>query len=85
MTASPSRLELPANALRFLIMKYRTHAVDAGVSLADYEFECATDEEAKERAGRYLDVHPVLEIWQGVRPVARLSRSHAGGREVTCS
>ena len=58
-------------------MKYRTHAVDPyGVSLADYEFECTTDEEAKSRAARYLHVHPVVEIWQGVRRVARLTRSN---------
>ncbi|WP_245286999.1 hypothetical protein [Bradyrhizobium sp. Tv2a-2] len=57
-------------------MKYRTHGVDAcGVSLADYEFECATDEEAEERASRYLNVHPVIEVWQGMRRVARLTRN----------
>jgi hypothetical protein len=32
-------------------MRYRALAVDLhGVSRADYEFECATDEEAKRRA-----------------------------------
>jgi hypothetical protein len=57
-------------------MRYRAHAVDPhGVSLADYEIECATDEEAEERASRYLDVHPVIEIWQDMRRVTRLTRN----------
>jgi hypothetical protein len=57
-------------------MRYRVHAGDPyGVSLADYEFECATDSEAEERAAKYLHVHPVIEVWQGVRRVKRLTRN----------
>jgi hypothetical protein len=57
-------------------MRYRAHAVDLhGVSHADYEFECATDEEAKHRAASYLHAHPVIEVWQGVRRVVRLTRA----------
>jgi hypothetical protein len=46
----------------------------------DYEFECATDEEAKRRAASYLQAHPVIEVWQGVRRVVRLTRltAHLG-------
>jgi hypothetical protein len=56
-------------------MRYRAHAVDPnGVSLADYEFECSTDEDAKRRACTYLNLHPVIEVWEGVRRVTRLTR-----------
>jgi hypothetical protein len=56
-------------------MRYRAHAVDLhGVSLAVYEIECATDEEAKDRASSYLHAHPAIEVWQGVRRVVRLTR-----------
>ena len=58
-------------------MRYRAHAVDLhGVSLADYEFECAKDEDAKQRAANYLRAHLVIEVWEGVRRVVRLTRNH---------
>jgi hypothetical protein len=76
-------LERFDNSQRFVGMRYRAHAVDLhGVSLADYEFECATDEDAKQRAASYLQVHPVLEVWQGVRRVARLGRDPDGQRRI---
>jgi hypothetical protein len=54
------------------------HALDSyGVSLADYEFECLTDDDAKSRASRYLQIHPMIEVWQGVRWVDRLTRDMA--------
>jgi hypothetical protein len=56
-------------------MRYVAHAVDQyGVALAVYEFECKTDEEAKDRAEPYLEIHPTIEIWQDVRLVVRLTR-----------
>ncbi len=59
-------------------MRYRAHAVDAyGVSLTDYEFECANDEAAISRANGYLQVHPIIEVWQGVRRVDRLTRGRS--------
>jgi hypothetical protein len=73
-------------------MRYVAHAVDQyGVALATYEFECIADQEAKRRGEKYLQIHPVIEIWQGVRRIGRLPRderwlrsetsnSHAGFR-----
>jgi hypothetical protein len=56
-------------------MRYRAHALGLyGVSLTDYEFECVSDEDAKRRASNYLRVHPIVEVWQEVRRVARLTR-----------
>lgn len=43
------------NSRLIFVMRHRAHAVDLhGFSHADYEFECATDEEAKDRATSYL-------------------------------
>jgi len=54
-------------------MRYRAHAVDPyGVSLTDYKFECAADEEARSRANSHIRVHRVIELWQGMRRVDRL-------------
>ncbi len=43
-----------------------------------YELECADDEEAKRRAEEYLEAHEVVELWRGVRRVARLTRANTG-------
>ena len=44
------------------------------MALATYELECSDDEEAKFRARPFLEAHPSLEIWEGVRLVARITR-----------
>jgi hypothetical protein len=60
------------------VMRYKAHAVDVdGVSRAVYEFESANDQEAKYRAEGYLEAHPTIEVWEGVRRVARLTRDEA--------
>jgi hypothetical protein len=57
-------------------MQYRVHAVGiSGISRTDYELDCSTDEEAKRRAVSYLNIHSSVEIWQGIRRVARLTRT----------
>ena len=57
-------------------MRYVAYAVDlAGVAHATYEIECPNDDSAKQRAHKFLEAHPVVEVWQGVRRVARLTRS----------
>jgi hypothetical protein len=56
-------------------MRYVCYATDTfGVALATYELECSDDEEAKFRARPFLEAHPSLEIWEGVRLVARITR-----------
>jgi hypothetical protein len=63
-------------------MRYVAHATDlANVALATYEIEAGCDDDAKRRAQRFLEAHPAIEIWQGVRRVARLSRAEAGSSE----
>jgi len=55
-------------------MRYVARAVDQfGVSLATYEFECRSDEEARDRAGKYLEVHHTVDLWEGQRRVTRLT------------
>jgi hypothetical protein len=59
-------------------MHYVVNAVDlSGVAQATYELECADDEEAKGRAAKFLDAHPTVELWKGLRRVARLTRNEA--------
>lgn len=54
-------------------------AVDQfGVSLTAYELECAIDADAERRASTYLRIHPAVEVWQGIRRVARLTREQSG-------
>jgi hypothetical protein len=63
-------------------MHYVVHAVDlSGVAQATYELECADDEEAKGRAAKFLEAHPAVELWKGLRRVARLTRDEAKNRE----
>ena len=68
-----------ANTLfTLLFMRYRAHAVDLyGVSLAEYQFECRSDEEAEHRATVYLRMHPTIDLWQGARRIVRLARDEA--------
>ena len=59
-------------------MRYTAQAVDQfGVSLATYEFECHSDEEARQTAGKYLAVHDTVDLWENGRRVARLIDSRA--------
>ena len=54
-------------------MRYVAYAVDTfGVALATYEFLCANDADAEHRAGKLLDAHQTIEIWQGTRRVVAL-------------
>jgi len=56
-------------------MRYVAFAVDLfGVARATYEIDCANDADARRRAERFLNAHPVVEVWHGVRHVARLTR-----------
>jgi hypothetical protein len=56
-------------------MRYVAFAVDLfGVARATYEIDCANDADARCRAERFLDAHPAIEVWHGVRRVARLTR-----------
>jgi len=60
---------------RYSHMRYVAYAVDTfGVSLATYEFLCASDADAEHRARKLLEAHPTIEIWQGTRRVVRLTR-----------
>lgn len=62
-------------------MRYVVHATElSGVALAAYEIEAGCDDEAKRRAEIFL-AHPSIEIWDGVRRVARLIRAEAEARE----
>lgn len=54
---------------------YMAFAVDtSGVARATYELNCLTDEEAKQRAEVYLEVHEVIELWTDHKRIVRLSR-----------
>ncbi len=56
-------------------MRYIAYAVDlSGVARTAYELESADDAEAKRRAQNFLEAHPSIELWKGVRLVARLTR-----------
>jgi hypothetical protein len=48
-----------------------------GVAHATCEMECADDDDARLRAVRFLEAHPIIEIWKGARRVARLTKSEA--------
>jgi hypothetical protein len=61
------------------VMRYVVHATDlTGVALAAYEIEAGCDEHAGRRAEIFLEAHPSIEIWEGVRCVARLTREQLG-------
>lgn len=63
-------------------MRYVVHATDlSGVALAAYEIESGCDDDATRRAEIFLEAHPSIEIWEGVRRVARLTRAEAEIRE----
>lgn len=63
-------------------MRYVVHATDlSGVALAAYEIESGCDDDAMRRAEIFLEAHPSIEIWDGVRRVARLTRAEAEIRE----
>ena len=63
-------------------MRYVVHATDlSGVALAAYEIEAGCDDDARRRAVIFLEAHPSIEIWDGVRCVARLIRAEAEMRE----
>ncbi len=54
---------------------YVAFAMDAlGIAHATYEISCETDEEAKRRAAKYLQMHECIELWLNHRRVARLTR-----------
>ena len=56
-------------------MRYVAYAVDSfGVAHATYEIECAADEDATHRVRKLLEAHPTIELWQGVRRVARMTQ-----------
>ena len=56
-------------------MRYIAYAVDlVGIARAVYEIDCQTDKDAEDRAERFLDAHPVVEVWDGPRRVVRLVR-----------
>jgi hypothetical protein len=53
-------------------MDYRAYLVDAdGHIVGVHELDCASDEEAKQKAAQLLDGHD-LEVWHRERRVARL-------------
>jgi hypothetical protein len=63
-------------------MRYVVHATDlSGVALAAYEIEAGCDDDARRRAVIFLEAHPSIGIWDGVRCVARLTRAGAEIRE----
>ncbi|WP_234683709.1 hypothetical protein [Bradyrhizobium monzae] len=63
-------------------MRYVVHATDlSGVALAAYEIESGCDDDATRRAEIFLEAHPSIEIWDGVRRVARLTRAEAEIRQ----
>ena len=63
-------------------MRYIAYVVDLfGVAQVSYEFECASDDEAKGRAEEFLETHPAIELWKGAERVARLTREKAEDRD----
>jgi hypothetical protein len=73
---------LPLGSPMLSTMRYVVHATDlSGVALAAYEIEAGCDDDARRRAEIYLEAHPSIEIWDGVRRVARLTRAEAEIRE----
>jgi len=56
-------------------MRYFAYAVDlSGVARAVYEIDSPTDKDAQDRAEKFLEAHPAVELWEGRRRVARLER-----------
>lgn len=56
-------------------MRYFAYAVDlSGVARGVYEIDCPTDQDARARAEKLLEMHPFIELWDGPRKVARLVR-----------
>lgn len=87
---SPSRSQnciswvtaLPLGPPMLSAMRYVVHATElSGVALAAYEIEAGCDDDAKRRAEIFLEAHPSIEIWDGVRHVARLIRAEAETKE----
>ncbi|MCP3459654.1 hypothetical protein [Bradyrhizobium sp. CCGUVB23] len=65
-------------------MRYVAHATDlANVALTVYEIEAGCDDDAKRRTQTFLQAHPAIEIWDGVRRVARLTRAEAGSEQMS--
>jgi hypothetical protein len=63
-------------------MRYVVHATDlSDVALATYEIEAGCDDDARRRAEIFLEAHLSIEIWDGLRRVARLTRAEAEIRE----
>jgi hypothetical protein len=55
-------------------MRYVAYAVDLwGVVHATYELECGAVDDARRRAAKLLEAHPVIKIWSGARRVERLT------------
>jgi hypothetical protein len=55
--------------------KYFAYHVDLhGTARASYELKANEDANAVAEARVYMKLHPTLEVWQGVRWVARLLR-----------
>lgn len=56
-------------------MRYVAYAFDlSGVARAVYEIDCPTDKDAQVRVEKFLEAHPAVEIWDGPRKIARLTR-----------
>lgn len=56
-------------------MRYVAYAVDlSGVARAAYELDCPTDKDAEDRAAKFLEERPTVEVWDGPRRVVRLVR-----------
>jgi hypothetical protein len=45
------------------------------------DFECATDQEALARARELLKVFPSIEVWTGMRRIARMDGTASGRRQ----
>ena len=66
-------------ALLCTAMRYVAYAVDlCGVVHAVYELECGADDDARCRAAKLLEAHPVIEVWSGARCVGRLTADAPG-------
>ncbi|MGY3694993.1 hypothetical protein ACVIGA_005073 [Bradyrhizobium sp. USDA 3240] len=63
-------------------MRYVAYAVDLwGATHATYELECGGDDEARRRSLKFLEAHPVVELWSGPRRIARLMVDGPGTTE----
>jgi hypothetical protein len=55
--------------------RYIAYAVDVfGIANATYELQCIDDEDAENRVRKLLDAHQTIELWEGVRRIARVTR-----------